>query len=108
MNKDTVSAAEILSWPNIEQRRAGCEIVGWDRILRELKAQVIDKDDDPEIGSLLRVNLPDSPGSLFLQVQCGTGRTFALPVPPDMKTALEANAWTWGLEASDYVPEVRT
>jgi len=41
-------------------------------------------------------------------VTCGTGRTFALPVPPEMTTALAANAWTYGLEAKDYMPEVRT
>jgi len=42
-------------------------------------------------------------------VRCGTGRTFALPVPPDMKTAIQANAWTYGLDPKDiFNLEVRT
>jgi hypothetical protein len=40
---------------------------------------------------------------------CGTKREFAIPVPPDMKTAVAAQAWTWGLELEDFtIPEVRT
>jgi len=98
-----------LQIPNIEARRAACEIVGWDKILRELKARVIDRDPNPQIGTLLEVVIPGvSWMERFLQVQCGTGRTFALPVPPNVQTAREANAWTYGLAANEYNPEVRT
>ena len=58
---------------------------------------LVDKDADPQIGTLLRVDLPDAPGEQFLKVQCGTGRSFALPVPPTMATALDANAWTYNI-----------
>ena len=102
------SPADALKWPNIEQRRVACEMLGWDRILDELNAVVINKDNDPEIGELVSVNIPDIGAEKFLRVRCGTGRNFALPVPPDMKTAHEANAWTWGLETHQYKPEVRT
>ena len=104
------TAKEALTWPNIEQRRCACEIVGWHNILAELNSQVIDRDDDAEIGTLLEVSLPDSGRERFLQVQCGTGRTFAIPVPPTVNTALEANAWTYGLEdvLDQFKPEVRT
>ena len=102
------SAREALTWSNIEQRRAACEIVGWANILAELDAKVIDKDEDDEIGTLLEVEIPDSGKERFLQVRCGTGRTFALPVPPEMRTALEANSWTYGLDKLDFKPEVRT
>lgn len=104
------SAKEALTWENIEQRRCACEIIGWANIIKELKARVIDQDDDAEIGTLLEVNLPDSGKERFLQVQCGTGRTFAIPVPNSVKTALEANAWTYGLDTvlDQFKPEVRT
>ena len=102
------TAKEALTWPNTEQRRAACEIVGWGNILRELDAKVIDADGDPQIGTLVEVVLPDAGPSKFLRVTCGTGREFALPVPPGMRTALEANAWTYGLEAKDFNIEVRT
>lgn len=97
-----------LTHDNIEQRRAAAEIVGWDRILDQLDPTVVHEDPDPEIGILLRVDLPDAPGACFLRVRCGTGRTFCIPVPDGMTTARQANAWTWGLDENDYQPEVRT
>ena len=98
-----------LKWPQIEQRRAACEILGWETILSQLNAKVIDDDGDPEIGVLVEVTIPDIGKEKFLRVRCGTGRSFALPVPPNMKTALEAQAWTWGLGKTSFLkPEVRT
>jgi hypothetical protein len=107
-DKKSLSPETALKWGNLEQRRAACEIVGWDKILSELKAVCVDRNNDPQIGELLEVNLPDSGKEKFLRVVCGTGRTFALPVPPEMKTALEANAWTYGIDAEEYRPEIRT
>ena len=57
----------------------------------------IDKDDDPMVGELVEVTIPEIGKERFLRVVCGTGRKFALPVPPNMKTALEANAWTYNI-----------
>jgi hypothetical protein len=109
-----LTAQEALKVPNMEQRRAACEILGWAKILKDLKAKVIDEDVDPEIGTLVEVNIPEIGKERFLKVLCGTGREFAIPVPAfenvtDAKTgkskrkaintALEANAWTFGLPA---------
>lgn len=99
---------EALAWPNLEQRRAACEILGWDAIVSTLKGVVIDQDDDPQIGTLLEVHIPEIGKERFLRVLCPTGRTFCLCVPPDMKTARQANSWTWGLSPSEYNPEVQT
>ena len=96
-----------LTWENIEQRRCLAEIVGWDKVLDQLSPVVVDED-SPEVGKLLRVDLPDAPGEQFLQVRCGTGRTFVLPVPPEMTTARQANAWTYGLNPEEWSPEIRT
>ena len=97
-----------LTWPQIEQRRAAAEIVGWDGILAALPHETIDTDPDPEIGTLLRVDLPDSPGERFLRVRCGTGRMFVMPVPPEVPTALAAQEWIWSVGPGEYRPEVRT
>jgi hypothetical protein len=109
-NKSALTAEIALTWANIEQRRAACEILGWANILKTLNATVIEADEDPEIGTLVEVEIPEIGREKFLRVRCGTGREFALPVPPDMKTALQANAWTFGMDdASEFViPEVRT
>ncbi|WP_297463051.1 DUF6745 domain-containing protein [Ferrovum sp.] len=103
------TAREAISWPQIEQRRAACEIVGWANIIEELDARIIDTDDDPEVGILLECAIPDAGNQRFLKVICGTGRSFVLPVPPSCETALEGNLWTYGIDAHrSFIPEVRT
>ena len=99
---------EAFTWRNTEQRRIACEMVGWENILKVMDAKVVNKDKDPEIGELISVkDWRNEHPEIFLRVRCGTGRTFVLPVPPNMRTAREANSWTWGLQPSEYKPEVR-
>ncbi len=108
-DKKSLTPQIALEQENIELRRAACEILGWSRILGELKAKTIDRDSDPEIGELVEVNLKDAGKERFLRVLCGTKREFALPVPRDMKTALQANAWSFGIEdLANFKPEIRT
>jgi hypothetical protein len=107
--KDTVDPASVLACDNIERRRAGTEIIGWARILEGLNAKVIDKNPNPQVGTLLEVDLPESPSTRFLRVVCGTGREFAIPVGSEFGTALEANAATYGLTPDELLKlEVRT
>jgi hypothetical protein len=109
ITKKAVTPHEALTWENMEQRRAACEILGWATILDQLKGRTIDRNDNPEIGELIRVTIPDIGEENFLRVRCGTGRTFAIPVPPDMKSAAQANAWTYGFDnPDDYQLEMRT
>ena len=108
-DKGHLTAHMALTWENMEQRRAACEILGWINVLSELNAVVIDEDEDPTIGTLLEVDIPDIGKEKFLRVTCGTGRNFCLPVPPDMQSALQSNAWTFGMEAHELRNlEVRT
>jgi hypothetical protein len=109
-DKSSITAKIALTWENIEQRRVACEIVGWAKILRELDAKVIDADGDPLIGTLVEVRLPDlDVPARFCRVQCGTGREFAIGVPPDIKTAIAAQAWMVGLQPHEFTkPEIRT
>jgi hypothetical protein len=96
-----------LNHENAEMRRCVAEILGWKRVLERLDTKVIDTDRDPEIGQLLEVELHGN-RERFLKVRCGTGREFVLPVPPEMTRALEANAWTYGLNPGDLQLEART
>ena len=108
-NKSALTAKIAITWENIEQRRCACEILGWAKILKELDSKIIDEDHDPEIGTLLEVTIPNVGKEKFLRVLCGTKREFALPVPPEMRSALEAQAWTWGMNKNEFViPEIRT
>lgn len=106
MERKKLTAAIALGQENIELRRCACEIFGWANIISNLNSVVIDKDEDPMIGTLYEVDLPDIGKEKFLLVLCGTGRQFALPVPPEMKTALAANAWTFGMDSPDDLREL--
>ena len=121
MRKGYLTPKRVFAELNQERRRAAIEIVGWAKLLKTLAHVVTDKDDDPEIGELLSVILPYARGGgqfriqreQFLRVRCGTGREFAIPVPPTITTALDAQAWIWGAETSEQMrkfekPEVRT
>jgi hypothetical protein len=105
--RETLDPMTALTSPNIEQRRAAAEIIGWSRVMEKMLPRTIDRDSDPEIGELLEVTIEHAPAR-FLKVRCGTGRVFVLPVPREMRTAREANAWTYGLSADEFRPEVRT
>jgi hypothetical protein len=109
-DKENVDPKLALTWRNIEQRRALAEIIGWKKVIDQLDAKVIDADEDDEIGTLLEVELPEVGKARFLKVECATGRTFVLSVPIEMKTALEANAWTFpGMTVEDILGrELRT
>jgi hypothetical protein len=108
MHPDTVNGADVLTTKNVEERRAGFEIFGYDRVLRSAGARTIDKNENPQIGELLEVLMPYGGSLRFLRVRCGTGREFVLQVPPDVPTALAANAWTYALEPHEYQLEART
>jgi hypothetical protein len=108
-DRAALTAQRALAVENMEQRRAACEMVGWVNIIDQLQGVVIDQDEDAQIGTLVRVNIPDVGTEQFLRVRCGTGREFALPVPPDVRTALAANAWTYDIEPDVLrMLEVRT
>lgn len=96
-DRASLTAAMALKQENAELRRAACEIIGWGNVLDQLKAKTINKDPDPEIGELVEVTL-EGHKERFLKVLCGTGRWFAIPMPPEIKTALEGNAWSYNVD----------
>jgi hypothetical protein len=109
------SASEMLSWPNVDQRQAGCELLGWHNILEELDSVSIDKHENPEIGELLKVTMVDPEDSsetseeLFLRYRCPTQRTFAtLVTDSQAQTAQQAQNWMQQIpEGLDYAPAFR-
>jgi hypothetical protein len=109
LSRGSLTPSKVLKHSNVEQRRAAIEMLGWARILSDLNARTIDSDPDPQIGDLVEVELPDlSEKVKFLRVKCGTGRDFAIGVPPHITKALDAQAWVVGLEPAEFVkPEVR-
>lgn len=109
-HKDKLDPTLALTHPNVEQRRVLREWLGWQRVLDAVGGvRVVDEDRDPEIGSLLEVELRDEDeDARFLRMRCGTGRTLIERVHPGCRTALEAQEWRLGLNPGEYAPEERT
>ncbi|GAB4351402.1 MAG: hypothetical protein Kow0026_08440 [Oricola sp.] len=106
---ETLTPQLALTWENVDQRAAACEILGWHHIINALNARVLDEDEDPQIGRLVEVDLPDHGPQKFIHARCGTGREIAIMADANAKTVLEAQAASYGLKASDFqIPEIRT
>ena len=88
-NKDGVDPSLALTHRSVELRGVLAEILGWDRVLSAVDCRVIDKDWDPRVGELIECEI-GGVTERFLRGTCETGRQFALNVPPDTKTALDA------------------
>jgi len=107
-DKSSITPDIVLHWENIEQRRCACEILGWANVIKLLDGIVIDKDSDDTIGTLMEVNLPDIGKEKFLIAKDpNVDALVGLPVPPEMKTALEANSWTYGIDMFEFKPDLR-
>lgn len=107
--KSQLTAVTIFKEENVETRRAGCEIIGWPRVLDGIGAEMVDEDGDPMIGSLYRGRIPGLNPCGFLKVRCGTQREFVIPVPDGIRTAIEAQAWIYNMPVSKWTKsEIRT
>ena len=107
-DRANLNVADVFKEENAETRRAGCNILGWDRVLAGIDAKLIDEDGDPQIGALYEGQIPGAVKCGFLKVRCGTGREFVIPVAPEARTAIEAQAWIQGVSVKNWQrPEVR-
>lgn len=95
---------------NAEFRRIMLEIYGLDNYLKEGKAELVDRDPDPQIGTLW-VKHQDDDEDIFMlemrnstQEQDGSYKTYVIRVPPNMTTARQANAWSYQCEPDEYNP----
>jgi hypothetical protein len=64
---DSYAAAEIISEQNVEVRRALMSLYGWERILPEVNAKIIDEHPHPTIGRLYEFSIDED---VFHVVEC--------------------------------------
>jgi hypothetical protein len=104
---DQLTGAEILAERNLEVQRVMLERFGHDRLILDTGAAPVHVD---EFGVLYRIRLSRRQTITLVHVTNatpepdGTRRRYFLRVPPDMRTAHEAVAWTFGLGPEDYRP----
>jgi hypothetical protein len=96
---------------NIEVRRHLIDVYGHEQYLKDAEAIKIDED---SCGVLYRKDfLLDEPLKMVKVLNSspepdGTYKYYYLRVPPNIMTAREAVAWTFGMTAEEYSPEVET
>jgi hypothetical protein len=106
-----ITLATIAAERNVELRRILIERYGHARYLSDLGARPVSTDD---FGTLYWVEMPgDEPLALVKVVNStpepdGTRKDYFLRVPPRIKTAQAAVAWTFGLAPGAYRPEKET
>jgi hypothetical protein len=122
---EDISVEEILDERNIEVKRAMLELQGFEVFLSRAEragmCTVIDTNEDDRVGQLIRIELPgltdeqrrsqqdvvDAHVYTLLKVKDGTlDKSYILRVPNNMRSAREANAWTWGLKEEEYAPAI--
>ena len=112
-------ARQISREGNVEVRRAMIERYGLERYLRAADATKLDEVHEPPFPGLLgarlwRVDMPrDEPLCVVELVNStpepdGSARSYMLRVPPDVETAHQAVAWTWGMAEHEYHPAVES
>jgi uncharacterized protein DUF6745 len=108
----TLTVGRISGDENAEIRRIMIDRYGTDRYVRGIGGRVID--DDPEWGRLWRTG--EDGGEPLLMVEVinstpepnGSSKTYWLRVPPHVRTAHEAVAWTFDVPPGDYQLQAQT
>lgn len=108
---ETLTVQEIDSEINLEVRRIMMDRFGISRYLMESNAEVLCED---QYGTLYRKRMSGDEPLVMVRVKNstpepdGSFREYFLRVPPFMRTAKEAVAWTFNIEEEQYHPEQET
>lgn len=109
---ESISVDDIDKQANAEARRVMVERYGEARFLHDSQALPVQQDD---FGTLYRKDLPNDEPLVMVRVvnttqePDGTHRAYFLRVPPDVATAQQAVAWTFGFDnPNEYDPAVQT
>jgi hypothetical protein len=106
-----ITVKHIETETNAEVRRVMIERMGQTKYLLESKAEKIGED---QFGELYRKEIPNDEPLVMVRVvnstpeADGSRHIYFLRVPPQMKMPREAVAWTFGMDAEKYQPQVET
>jgi hypothetical protein len=105
------TAEEIDAMQNVEVRRVMIEMFGADKYLKETGAEKVHED---EFGTLFRKSQQWDEPLVMVKVKNstpepdGSYKDYFLRVPPGMRTAREAVAWTFDVDPKKYKPQKET
>jgi len=110
----SISLADIDGEYNIERRYVKIARYGVERYLRDSGAEMLQRDASGVLWSIHNPSTVDRTPILLLEVQNaspepdGSRKRYFLRVPPSMRTAKEAVAWTFGKSEEEYSPTIET
>jgi hypothetical protein len=102
---------DVVVEPNIEVRRVMIELLGYEQLVDGLSLKPVHED---RTGRLWRIEQPFDEPIVLVEVENatpepdGSRKRYFLRVPPDVRTAREAVAWTFDTRSEDYGPAVET
>ncbi|MBX9691328.1 MAG: hypothetical protein K2Z81_03020 [Cyanobacteria bacterium] len=108
---EKINPREIEREQNVEIRRIMIERYGEGQYLIDSGAKKVHSD---KYGTLYRKEIEDDEPLVMVKVinaspeVDGTSKTYFIRVPPGVSTAREAVAWSFGLDESDYKPNLET
>jgi hypothetical protein len=108
---ETLSVEQIAGEANVEVRRVMLERFGAERFMRESGGRLVQQD---EWGKLWRADIAGDEPLVMVEVVNSTAepdgsfKDYFLRVPPTVRTAREAVAWTFGVDEGAYAPAVET
>jgi hypothetical protein len=109
--REKITVDSIAEEDNAEVRRVMISRYGEGRYLIDSGAKEISRD---KTGTLYRKEIQNDEPLVMVRVENstpekdGTAKSYFLRVPPDIQTAKDAVAWTFGVDADEYTPEIET
>ena len=110
MNK-TLSVQEAINLKNIEQREIALRCLGYENILKNINAKIIDEHiTEWGVYQLFEADFKDDnvPAKLLKIVCPSTKKNYILRTHPDMKTCSQALAWSFQIKEYEYILEKET
>ena len=100
-----ITVDQILAEKNVEIRRVMIERYGVDRFMLDSDTAVVDANEEHG-AELIKINLPHDPEKCLcaLKLRCASSNAvYIVMVPPEMRTATQALAWTARVAEEDYI-----
>jgi len=113
MDPDSINFDEVMGMSNQEVRYAGIRLYGFDRMLEEDRFEIIDEDEPTGMLLLEQKGVFSDPLRVLSVFNStpepdGSTKRYFLNVPPDMRTAKQAVAWTFRKDSDEYAPAQET
>jgi hypothetical protein len=107
LHPELITVPEVHAEENIEMRRLMVERMTYEKYLVESNAKKLN---ESKYGKLYKIEYDDDEPLVVVHLdnttpdEDGSRRKYFLRVPPEVKTAKEAVAWSFGKEENDYNP----